>query len=112
MYAVIAKGAHQYRVSEGDIIRIQRLDGEVGQEITFSQVLLLGEGEAVEVSSDKLKEAKVTGIILQQGRDKKIIVFKKKRRKNYKRKQGHRQSFTAVRITQISGPTGATSHGS
>jgi large subunit ribosomal protein L21 len=112
MYAVIAKGAHQYRVSEGDIIRVQRLDGEVGQEITFSQVLLLGKGETVEVSSDKLKEAKVTGIILQQGRGKKIIVFKKKRRKNYKRKQGHRQSFTAVRITQISGPVGATSHGS
>ena len=111
MYAVIDKGGHQYRVSEGEVIRVQRLEGEVGDEVTFSRVLLLGEGGSVETSSDSLKEAKVKGVILQQGRGPKIIVFKKKRRKNYRRRTGHRQDFTAVRIIQISRHEGVVGHG-
>jgi large subunit ribosomal protein L21 len=111
VYAIIAKGRHQYRVSEGEVIRLQRIEGEVGEEVTFSPVLLLGEGGTVETSSDGLKEARVRGVILQQGRGPKIIVFKKKRRKNYRRRTGHRQDFTAVRITQISRHEGAAGHG-
>lgn len=111
MYAIISKGGHQYRVSEGEVIRLQRIEGEVGEEVTFSPVLLLEEGGTVETSSDGLKEARVKGVILQQGRSPKIIVFKKKRRKNYRRRTGHRQEFTAVRITQISRQEGAAGHG-
>ncbi len=99
MYAVIDCGGHQYRVAEGEIVRLQKMDGEVGETVTFSKLAAVGAGEGLAV--DGLAGAHVNGVIVEQGRARKIIVFKKKRRKNYRRKNGHRQSFTAVRITGI-----------
>ena len=99
MYAVIDCGGHQYRVAEGEIVRLQKMDGEVGEAVTFSKLAAVGAGEGLAV--DALADAYVKGVIVEQGRARKIIVFKKKRRKNYRRKKGHRQSFTAVRITDI-----------
>jgi large subunit ribosomal protein L21 len=93
MYAVIRTGGKQYRVSEGDTLRVEKLPGEVGSNITFGEVLMLG-GEKVQV-------AKVNAQIVAQDRAKKIIVFKMRRRKNYRRKNGHRQWFTEVKITGI-----------
>ncbi|MFQ5911849.1 MAG: 50S ribosomal protein L21 [Nitrospinota bacterium] len=101
MYAVIDCGGHQYRVSQGDVVRLQKIEGDVGHEVTFPKVVAVGEGEGLAVSLRDLKDARVKGVIVDQGRDRKIIVFKKKRRKNYRRKKGHRQPFTAVRITDI-----------
>jgi len=101
VYAVIDCGGHQYRVAEGEILRLQKMDGEVGEAVTFSKLTAVGAGEGLAVSVDAIADAHVKGVIVEQGRARKIIVFKKKRRKNYRRKKGHRQSFTAVRITDI-----------
>ncbi len=101
MYAVIDCSGHQHRVSQGDIVRVQKMEGDIGQEVTFPKVVAVGEGENLAVAVKELKGASVKGIIIDQGRDRKIIVFKKKRRKGYRRKKGHRQHFTAVRITEI-----------
>jgi len=100
-YAVIRTGGKQYRVSEGDILKVEKLAGEVGEKITFPDVLLVaGDGEA-KIGAPLLANAKVTGEIIDQLRAKKIIVFKKKRRKSYSRQQGHRQYQTALKITGI-----------
>ncbi|MBI2880254.1 MAG: 50S ribosomal protein L21 [Candidatus Tectomicrobia bacterium] len=101
MYAVIDCGGHQYRVSQGEIVRMQRLEGDVGQEVTFSRVVAVGQGEGLKVSPGDLAGTQVKGVIVEQDRARKIIVFKKKKRKGYRRKNGHRQPFTAVRITEI-----------
>ena len=100
MYAVIKTGGKQYRVSTGDKIRIEKLAGAVGETISFGEVLLIG-GDNVVVGKPLVSGAKVTGEILAQDRDKKVIVFKFKRRKNYRRKRGHRQPFTEVKITNV-----------
>jgi len=100
MYAVIKTGGKQYRVSEGDIFRIEKLEAKTGDNITFDQILMLGEGSDMKLGDD-VASATVSAIVTDQGRDKKIIVFKKRRRKHYRRTQGHRQSYTAVRITSI-----------
>ena len=101
MYAVIRTGGKQYRVSEGETLRIEKLPGDVGSSITFSEVLLLG-GDSVSVGKPLVSGASVTGQIVAQDRAKKIIVFKMRRRKNYRRKNGHRQWYTEVKITGIS----------
>ena len=101
MYAVIKTGGKQYRVSEGDTLRVEKLDGEVGSKLELDEVLMVG-GDKVAVGSPTVKGAKVTAEITAQDRAKKIVVFKMKRRKNYRRKQGHRQPFTEIRITGIS----------
>ena len=101
MYAVIKTGGKQYRVSEGDTLRVEKLDGEVGSKLELGEVLMVG-GDKVAVGSPTVKGAKVTAEITAQDRAKKIVVFKMKRRKNYRRKQGHRQPFTEIRITGIS----------
>jgi large subunit ribosomal protein L21 len=100
MYAVIESGGKQYRVEEGDILRLDKLDTEVGKKLSFDRVLMVGEGEAIKLAADAAK-ANVTAEIVEQGKGKKIVVFKKHRRKNYVRTQGHRQAFTAVRIIKI-----------
>ena len=100
MYALIKTGGKQYRVSTGDKIRIEKLAGAVGETISFGEVLLIG-GDNVVVGKPLVSGAKVTGEILAQDRDKKVIVFKFKRRKNYRRKRGHRQPFTEVKITNV-----------
>jgi large subunit ribosomal protein L21 len=100
MYAVIKTGGKQYRVQEGDILRVEKLDTEAGSEITFDDVLMIGEGEGIKAGADAAS-ATVTGTVTASGRGQKIVVFKKRRRKNYRLTQGHRQSFTSVRIDSI-----------
>jgi len=100
MYAVIKTGGKQYRVQEGDILRVEKLDTEAGSEITFDDVLMVGEGAGVKAGADAAS-ATVTGTVTTSGRGQKIVVFKKRRRKNYRLTQGHRQSFTSVRIDSI-----------
>ena len=100
-YAVIKTGGKQYRVSEGETLRVEKLPGDVGGTITFGEVLLLG-GDNVTVGKPLIGGASVTAQIVAQDRAKKIIVFKMRRRKNYRRKNGHRQWYTEVKITGIS----------
>ncbi len=107
MYAVVATGGKQYRVSPGDRIEVEKLAGEVGQTIALDHVMMVGgEGQAVSIGTPRLDEAWVEAQIVAQKRGKKIIIFKHKRRKGYRRKQGHRQSLTALKITSIH-PTAA-----
>ena len=101
-YAIIKTGGKQYRVSEGDTIRVEKIQGEVGSSIELDEVLMVGGGEKVSVGTPFVSGAKVTAEIVAQDRAKKIIVFKMKRRKNYRRKQGHRQPYTELRITGVS----------
>ena len=100
-YAVIRTGGKQYRVSEGETLRIEKLPGDIGSSITFGEVLLLG-GDSLKLGKPLVSGASVTGQIIAQDRAKKIIVFKMRRRKNYRRKNGHRQWYTEVKITGIS----------
>ena len=101
MYAIIKTGGKQYRVSEGETLRVEKLNAEGDSNtVKFDQVLLVG-GDEVKIGTPMVEGASVDAEILRQGRAKKIIVFKKKRRKGYHKKQGHRQAFTEVRITGI-----------
>ncbi len=101
-YAIIRTGGKQYRVEPGKTIRIPFLAGDAGQQVEFTEVLLGSDGNDVRTGVPILDGAKVTGEIVRHGRGEKIVVFKFKRRKNYARKQGHRQGFTEVRINDIS----------
>ncbi len=101
MYAVIATGGKQYCVTEGDLLQIEKLAGDAGSMVTFDQVLLVGGEKSPKVGKPFLQGAKVEAEIVEQGRDKKIIVLKKKKRKGYQKRQGHRQWFTAVRVKKI-----------
>jgi len=100
-YAVIRTGGKQYRVSEGDVVRIEKLDGEVGEKVTMDDVLFVGGDGEAKIGAPLVDNAKVTGEIVDQLRAKKVIVFKKKRRKSYSRQRGHRQYQTALKITGI-----------
>jgi large subunit ribosomal protein L21 len=102
MYAVIQTGGKQYRVNQGDIIKVEKLTADVGSKVDFDQVLLVGEGTDVKVGAPIVDGAKVSGTVVEQDRHRKIVVFKMKRRKGYRRKQGHRQDYTGVRIETIS----------
>jgi len=101
MYAVIRTGGKQYRVATDDVIEVEKLAGEAGEIIQFSEVLMLGGEGAAQIGAPTVSGASVAAQVLEQKRADKIIVFKKKRRKNYRRKKGHRQHLTAVRITEI-----------
>jgi large subunit ribosomal protein L21 len=103
MYAVIKTGGKQYRVSQGDRLRVEKLAGSVGDSVTLGEVLLVGSGEGVKIGAPLVGGANVQAKIVAQDRGKKIIIFKFRRRKNYRRKTGHRQPFTALEITGISG---------
>ncbi len=98
--AVIRTGGKQYRVSAGDLIQIEKIEGAAGDKITFDEVLYLG-GDAPKFGSPLVEGAKVQAEIVRQARGEKIVVFKFKRRKKHRKKQGHRQSFTAVKITEV-----------
>ena len=100
MYAVIKTGGKQYRVSQGDRIRVEKLDGDVGTSLEFDDVLMIG-GDKVVVGTPNVEGAKVTAESTGQDKAKKVIVFKMKRRKGYRRKQGHRQPYTDLTITGI-----------
>ncbi|MFZ2088996.1 MAG: 50S ribosomal protein L21 [Desulfobaccales bacterium] len=101
MFAIIQTGGKQYRVAPGDILRVERLPGERGEEVLIEQVLLVADGDAIQVGQPLVAGARVLSEIVRQGKGKKIIVFKKKRRKKYRRKQGHRQLYTALEIKDI-----------
>jgi large subunit ribosomal protein L21 len=102
VYAIIQTGGKQYRVAPGDVLRVERLPGERGDAVQLDQVLLVtDDGGEIRVGTPLVENASVKGEIVRQGKAKKILVFKKKRRKNYRRKQGHRQLFTAVQIQEI-----------
>ena len=102
MYAIIRTGGKQYQVACGDQLRVEKLEGNIGDTVDLADVLLVADGENVTVGQPVVENAKVTAKIAEQGRDKKIIVFKKKKRKGYRLKQGHRQSYTALKIENIS----------
>lgn len=101
MYAIVAAGGKQYKVREGDILRIEKIPGEVGSPVSFDQVLMVADGDNVSIGRPALEGAAVSAQIVEQGKANKLIVFKYKRRKRYRRKQGHRQSYTAVKIDAI-----------
>ena len=101
MYAIIGSGGKQYRTEEGEFVRVEKLAGEVGDEIIFDKVLMFADGENVDIGKPLLEDVMVKGHIIEQGKYRKIIVFKYKRRKRYRKKQGHRQQYTAVRIDSI-----------
>ena len=101
MFAVIKTGGKQYRVKPDDVIRIERIAGAAGDEVAFDSVLMLSAEGNTTVGAPLVVGAKVVGTLVEQARDKKIIVFKKKRRKNYRRRNGHRQELSIVRITDI-----------
>ena len=101
MYAVVKTGGKQYRVSKGDQVKIEKIPGEVGDEVRFDEVLMIGGTPEVKLGTPHVSGASVSARILGQDRSKKIVVFKFKRRKGYKKKQGHRQAFTRVEITGI-----------
>jgi large subunit ribosomal protein L21 len=101
-HAVIRTGGKQYRVAAGDVIRVEKLDGDAGSKIVFDEVLFL-DGDAPKFGTPLVAGAKVSGEIVQQARGEKLVIFKFKRRKKYRRKNGHRQSFTAIKITEVHG---------
>lgn len=103
MFAVFESGGKQHRVTEGEVVKLERLDGEPGDSVVFDKVMVVASGDAVSVGKPYVDGGTVTGEVVEQGRAKKVKVLKFKRRKNYLRRAGHRQSYTAVKITAISG---------
>jgi large subunit ribosomal protein L21 len=101
VYAIVKTGGKQYRVEPGDIIYVERLATPVGEAVTLSDVLLVGGEGEVRVGTPRVPDSAVVGTVLEQDRDRKVRVFKQKRRKHYRRTKGHRQSYTALRIERI-----------
>lgn len=101
MYAVIKTGGKQYRVEPGEEVKVEKLPGEIGDTVTFDKVLLTSDGETVHVGNPFLDNIRVIGRLARQGKNRKIVMFKYKRRKNYRRKKGHRQAFSLVRVESI-----------
>ena len=104
MYAVIQTGGKQHRVEIGEVVRVPKLESDEGAKVTFDQVLAVGEGDSVKVGAPMVTGASVTGTVVEQGRGKKLIIFRYRRRQNASRRRGgHRQEFTAVKIDAIKG---------
>lgn len=102
MYAIVRTGGKQYQVEAGDTLRVEKLQGEVGDTVELADVLLVVDGETVKIGQPVVDGAKVVAKIVEQGRHKKVIVFKKKKRQGYQKKNGHRQMYTALTIDTIS----------
>jgi large subunit ribosomal protein L21 len=102
MYAVILTGGKQYRVAEGDVLRIEKLSGDVGTDVTFQEVLMLGGSEAPKVGRPTVSGAKVVGKILAQDKNRRVMHFRKEK-EGWTRRRGHRQPYTEVKVTSISG---------
>lgn len=103
MFAVIKTGGKQYRVAEGETLHVEKLEGAVGTLVEIPEILSVGEGEGIKVGMPTVEGARVVAEIVEQGKGKKVIVFKKRRRKGYMKKQGHRQLFTGIKIQEIKG---------
>ncbi len=101
MYAVIQTGGKQYRVTPGEEVKLEKLPGQVGDTVAFDKVLLTSDGEALNIGKPYLENTKVVGRITRHDKNKKIVVFKYKKRKGYRRKQGHRQQYSLVKIEDI-----------
>ncbi len=101
MFAIIKTGGKQYKVKTGDVLCIEKLDIEAGSAVTFDEILAVGEGEEIKVGSPTVGGASVSAEVVEQFKDKKVIVFKKKRRHNYRRLKGHRQNLTKIKIGEI-----------
>ena len=101
MYAIIESCGKQYKVAEGDVVFFEKLDAEEGKKVTFDNVVLVSDDGKIQVGNPYVKDVKVEGKVVSHGKAKKIIVFKMKAKKNYRRKQGHRQPYTKVEITSI-----------
>ncbi len=101
MFAVIETGGKQYRVSEGDVINVEKISQSENASVEFNKVLLVDSGEDIKVGTPLVEDAKVTGTVLEHGKDKKVTIFKYKPKNNYRRKKGHRQPYTQVRIDKI-----------
>jgi len=103
MYAIVEVGGFQYRVEPESVIRVPRLETKVGEEVTLSNVMLLSDGKEVKIGKPLVKGARVSGVVLSHGRADKVVVFKYKRRKGYRKKTGHRQDYTEVKVSDIKG---------
>jgi large subunit ribosomal protein L21 len=101
MYAIVQTGGKQYKVEAGDQVKVEKLEGEPGDKVDFDKVLAIGTSEGINLGQPFIKDASVTATIIRTARDRKIIVFKKKRRKAYDKKQGHRQWYTLLKIQGI-----------
>jgi large subunit ribosomal protein L21 len=101
MYAVIKTGGQQFRVEKGDKLSIQKLEAEAGKSITLDEIMMINDGKSAKVGTPLVKGAKVTAKVVEQYRDEKVVIFKKKRRQNYRRTKGHRQHLTLIEITDI-----------
>ena len=104
MYAIFRSGGKQYQAAPGAVLRLERIPGEIGEEVAFDQVLAIADGDQVDFGKPVLADRTVVGRIIGQGRARKIVIFKHKRRKDYRKKQGHRQYFTAVKVESITVP--------
>lgn len=102
MYAVIETGGKQYKVQEGDVITIEKLKASVGDKVTFDKVLLINDGEKIQVGAPIVEAAKVYGNVIESGKGKKVIIYKYKAKKDFRKKQGHRQPYTMVKIETLS----------
>jgi large subunit ribosomal protein L21 len=102
MYAIIKTGGKQYRVNEGDVISVEKLDVASGEKVVFDEILVVSNNGELQIGAPNVTGAKVEGTVIQQGKEKKVIVFKYKPKKDYRKKQGHRQPFTRVKIEKIS----------
>lgn len=102
MYAVVKTGGKEYRISQGDLIRVERMQGKVGDQVTMKDILMVSHEDQVQVGNPLLANAVITGEIVQQVKGKKILTYKMKRRKNYRRTKGHRQTYTYIRVNDIS----------
>jgi large subunit ribosomal protein L21 len=108
MYAIVDIAGKQYKVSEGTKLKVASLDKNTGENVSFDKVLLTDNGKSVKVGTPTLKEVNINATILEHGRERKILIYKKKRRKGYQRKNGHRQGYTLIEITKIKAMTGTT----
>ncbi len=107
MYAVIKTGGKQYKVAAGDYLKVEKLDGEVGSKVVIDKVVMLADGDDVKIGSPLVAGAKVNATVLSHGRGDKVKIFKFNRRKHYRKTQGHRQSYTEIKIEDINGKGGA-----
>jgi len=101
MYAVVRTGGKEYRISKGDVVRVEKLEGKIGDPVTLGEVLMVSDEGQTQVGGPQLSQAVVTGEIVQQAKGQKTLIFKMKRRKNYRRLRGHRQNYTYVKVNDI-----------
>jgi len=101
MYAIFRSGGRQYEARPGRVVKVEKISGEVGENVTLDEVLLFSDGDQLQVGRPLVEGVKVQATIIEQGRMRKIVIFKHKRRKDYRKKQGHRQAYTAMRVENI-----------